>query len=381
MDPWHRSPDDAKRAPESGAWDPDLDGITAYVSARSPNETEGRDRAAAAPVDGISRLPCRGSQRMASLNALTVVVCGLAFWMGYSINQAGTCAVAAAHEILEHRRPRLFVGLLAASATAALTTVPTLWVGIGMHSLAPALSVSASLAIGAAAFGAGALINDACLLGSLGRLGDGETRLLLVPFGLAAGYFLSERAGWLPELQLGESILGVPSFEALAALIGIAAVLIASLIFVSRRTITSAARHRWPLSASMVVMGVTGGYLYGLFPSWTYADLVHRVLPLGRTLSENALLAVMATVLGAIASGRRRRSWQFRRPTASGLARSTIGGILMGIGATAIPGGNDGLILAAIPALSPGGAVAYLAMMISIMAGLSIQIRALKFFS
>ena len=41
----------------------------------------------------------------------------------------------------------------------------------------------------------------------------------------------------------------------------------------------------------------------------------------------------------------------------------------MGIGIALIPGGNDGLILAAVPTLSPGGIVAYLLMTTTIVFG------------
>ena len=44
--------------------------------------------------------------------------------------------------------------------------------------------------MGAVALGIGALMNDGCPLGSLSRLGDGEIRLIAVPFGLAAGFLL-----------------------------------------------------------------------------------------------------------------------------------------------------------------------------------------------
>ena len=42
----------------------------------------------------------------------------------------------------------------------------------------------------------------------------------------------------------------------------------------------------------------------------------------------------------------------------------------MGMGASLIPGGNDALVLAAIPALSIGGTVAYLTMTATMVAGL-----------
>ena len=59
------------------------------------------------------------------------------------------------------------------------------------------------------------------------------------------------------------------------------------------------------------------------------------------------------------------------------LVANVIGGFLMGLGAAVIPGGNDGLILAALPALSVGGAVAYVVMLATIMTALAVKRRCL----
>lgn len=66
---------------------------------------------------------------------------------------------------------------------------------------------------------------------------------------------------------------------------------------------------------------------------------------------------------------------RLQRPTAAGILRSIAGGALMGIGIGLIPGGNDALILAAMPTLSPGGVVAYLVMTTTIVFGFEARDR------
>jgi len=302
------------------------------------------------------------------------IVCGLAFWMGYSVNQGGTCAVATAHEILHHRRPRLFIGLLAASATAGLVAVPLVWHGPGAAMLAGTVAPSITLVIGAIIFGIGATINDACLLGSLGRLGEGELRLALLPVGLAAGFLLTDACGLEGGRQLRDSPLATPSTTGYVALAAFAAALALALAFVARSRPAAQPRGRWPLGLSMLVLGATGGALYATAPTWTYADLVHRSLPLAMSIENDvALLTVAATVAGAVAAAYRRKRWNLRKGTGADVARTLVGGLLMGAGAAVIPGGNDGLILAAIPALSSGGALAYLLMLATIMTALALK--------
>ena len=176
----------------------------------------------------------------------TLIVCMLAFWMGYSVNQGGTCAVATAYEILHHRRPRLFIGLLAASATAGLVAVPMVWLAGGSAMLAGTVGVSGKLLAGAVVFGIGATINDACLLGSLGRLGEGELRLVVLPVGLAAGFFVADGSGIGGNVQIDESILSAPSTAGYVALAVFGATLVLALALVSRGRIVRQP-GQWPL--------------------------------------------------------------------------------------------------------------------------------------
>ena len=91
--------------------------------------------------------------------------------------------------------------------------------------------------------------------------------------------------------------------------------------------------------------------------------------------SEVALVAVIASVAGAITASVRQGRLRLQRPTAAGILRSIAGGALMGIGIGLIPGGNDALILAAMPTLSPGGVVAYLVMTTTIVFGFEARDR------
>ncbi|WP_076070928.1 YeeE/YedE thiosulfate transporter family protein [Sphingomonas montana] len=303
----------------------------------------------------------------------TLLVCVLAFWMGYSVNQGGTCAVATAYEILHHRRSRLFVGLLAASATAGLVAVPLVWFAGGSAMLAGTVGVSGTMLAGAVIFGIGATLNDACLLGALGRLGEGELRLVLLPAGLAAGFLLADGTGIGRTQDIRDSILSAPGATGNAVLAAFAVILAATIAHVSRGRIARPP-GQWPFGLAMLVLGATGGTLYATAPAWTYADLVRRSLPLAMSLENDvAALTVTATIAGAVAAARRRKRWRPRGIAIPAVAKTVGGGFFMGLGAAVIPGGNDGLVLAALPALSVGGAVAYVVMLATIMAALAIK--------
>lgn len=57
------------------------------------------------------------------------------------------------------------------------------------------------------------------------------------------------------------------------------------------------------------------------------------------------------------------------------MAKRLLGGTIMGIAATMVPGGNDVLILHALPALSPHAPVAYAALVAGAAAALALSSR------
>ena len=292
----------------------------------------------------------------------------LAFWLGYSTNRSGACVVAAAHEIVHRRRARRVIGLTAASLAAGLVAVPLAWSPVGSV-LEGSTELSITLVIGGVAFGLGALINDACLLGSLGRLGNGESRLLALPLGLTAG-FLVTFGLYQPKLQSFPSILSTPSTTTAVILAAFLVALVLLIAFLFRGALKEAGTQTAMMS--MVVLGITGGALYALMPTWAYADLILANLPLGLDGTRGAAVAtVLAAVAGAVVSAHRQRTWRPRGASPRQLAQTFAGGALMGAGTVLIPGGNDSLILAAIPALSLSGIVAYVVMFIVIAIGLA----------
>ena len=268
----------------------------------------------------------------------------------------------------------MFVGFVAASAAAGLVAIPLTWSGTLNATLTPSTSVNVFLLIGAIAFGFGAFINDTCLLGSLARLGDGEMRLLAMPVGLAIGILAADlsRPG---SVATWTSFIASPSISGVATLLALAVVLGLALAFVLTNN-ASRKRPGWAFGASMIGLGITGGLLYALSPAWTIADLIQRGLPLRMSpTGEVALVAVIASVAGAVTASFRQGRLRFQRPTATGIVRSICGGAMMGVGIGLIPGGNDALILAAVPTISPGGIIAYLAMTTTIVFGFAARDR------
>lgn len=292
----------------------------------------------------------------------------LAFIVGLASQKGSICAVAAVQELLDHRRPRQGVAILACSAWVLAVTVPLAWL-LPRSTLAVSLPVDLPLLAGAFAFGMGAAVNRGCAFSTVTRLGGGDLSYLAAAAGLAGGLgLLALWRGLAREVPAPEriSVLAEPqpwSLLLVAALLAAGAALLVRLVR-GRAWRNAWSRARWNPFAATAVIGVAGGTLYALHGPWMYTSLIPRALgqpvsPDGIPAWEVALLTA-AVLAGATVSVR--ASGRFRLHFDPGRAAACFaGGLLMGGGAGLSYGGNDVLVLHALPSLALHALPAWLA--------------------
>ena len=284
-------------------------------------------------------------------------LCGIGF--GYAAQRGSLCAVRGVEEWIERRSARQLIAFLQCSLWVALATVPLVWLTAGAH-LAAALPPTLTALAGGLLFGAGAALNGGCSFGTIIRLGAGDASYLATLGGMASGIALSlhHGAGSMRPAPIGASLLEAPSRLGLLLLV-IAGGLLA---WQARRGWPAMADpYRWPPERAATVMGLTGGLLYAFHGSWAYTVAIERGLGAMMTggIASPELALIFATSVGGAAIG----AWQQRvfraRLAARAMPSRFAAGLVMGIGASLIPGGNDALVLHGIPALSPHVLVAY----------------------
>ena len=291
-----------------------------------------------------------------------------AFLMGFSVNQGSTCAVTAAKEIVHHRHGTMLTGFAIAVGTAGLICLPLSWIFGSTVRLASDAPIGWSLIAGAVLLGIGAVINDACLFGTLSRIGHGEVRFLALPIGLASGFWLADRQTVFVASNETPNLLATPSLAGYAVVLNFAALIAGSWWLLGRDDQPATIRD-WPLRRAMVALGICGALLFAVAPGWTYADAVRRAVAPGAAsamIGFGALIAAFAALIGALVSGVRARSFVLQRPTSATVLRSLVGGTIMAFGGTLIPGGNDTLLLASVPAATVSGIAAYAIMSITV---------------
>jgi uncharacterized membrane protein YedE/YeeE len=298
--------------------------------------------------------------------------------MGYAAQRGSICAVRGVEAFIDGGSARLLLSFFLCAAWVALVSLPLIWLRPGDVRLAEAIWPTPAIAAGAFVFGIGAAINGGCSFATVLRLGGGELSFAATLVGLSAGFALHR---WLPgapaaPLPSGPSPLATPHAGSLA-LLGIAATVAVAGLWPPRpaRRARPAASRRWRPEAAVAVMGVAGGVLYAIHGSWMYTVALDRgfAAMMARSISNPELAGLFAALLGgaAVAARRTRRLRLRLRPRDAALRLGA--GVLMGFGAALVPGGNDVLVLHALPALSPHALPAYAAMLLGILAAVGLR--------
>lgn len=195
-----------------------------------------------------------------------------------------------------------------------------------------------------------AFVNGTCAFGTIARLGSGDWAYLATP----AGFFLGSLA--IIDLHTPAQLLE-PSrvLEASAWLAIVCVGFFAIRLFTHGQTIRrkqiAPLDHIWSPHVATTVIGITFLLALVTVGNWTYTETLAglaRGTPFELALR---LLLLAALVAGAIAGSWTAGRIRHVRPTLANVGRCLAGGTLMGAGGAIVPGGNDGLLLVAMPLL------------------------------
>ena len=219
------------------------------------------------------------------------------------------------------KRPARFIALVECAVWAALVyaileTSPTMqqgWSPLGY--LIPA----------AILFGIGTYVNGACAFGAVGHFGNGDISFGFVFLGIFAVFYIESLFGLLPDqppisasLPLGPVLLAIALLAILALRLG-----------VSFRSDSNFRR----LTLSMGAIGITFTILAVFAPQFSITTSVGSIVSIP---VAGAVISVCMIGLSSSVSARfRKRRFMLKWPTIKSIVRTTLGGILMGLGALA----------------------------------------------
>jgi len=282
----------------------------------------------------------------------------LAGLLGFAIQRGGTCTVAAIDEIVIHRRGSRFFALLEAAV----------WVAGGLFIFwslkldqQPIISwdITWLTVLGAALLGLGAVINGACMVGTISRIGNLEWMFGFTLLGFWVGsmafYGLSLDV-YLPSGKTREAFTLIPPWFILLIVTG----MLARLFYLRK--------HLWHFRMATIIIAIAQLMLRLVYGPWAFSDFLIDLAKRNEVINfVPRLLLFMALLGGAIWGGfTKTSSRSIRGMHLQGIIQRLMGGALMGAGSLMVPGSHDSLVLFYLPLLLPFAFVAYTVMILTV---------------
>lgn len=304
---------------------------------------------------------------------IQIAITVLLFLIGYSSQRSGVCMVRAVREVIVRRRAHRFAGFALAAASAMLVMALTEASGAAPFEMIAGARADGLAVAGGVLFGLGARVNGHCAMGTLaaltaGQLSRAATIAAMLLAALLLGPSMSRAALMVPERELFASPL-IGNTPLALAVGGVLALLAASYLY--RRLGWRKPRGGWSPLIAMSLIGAASGSLFVLDQRWVYTSRIAELAYGTFVVTPFSLipLAVLigAMVLAAMIGG------QFRllRGSLREWLAAGAGGLLMGLGATLVPGGNDTMLFTGVPLLLPNLLIAYAAFVATLMLTIS----------
>lgn len=299
----------------------------------------------------------------------------LMFVIGYASQRSGVCMVRAMREVIERRRLHRLAGFALAASSAMIVMGLAEWLGaqpfVTIRGTPPdPLSVA-----GGVLFGLGSLLAGHCAMGLLAGVTAGElwragSIAAMFVAALVLGPHMSNAALMLPARPVQSSPL---AGNAVLATGGVTALIAARYIY--RRIGWNAPRGGWSPIVAMSLIGTASGILFAADSQWVYTSRIAEIA-YGKSWTLTALIGLGALVGGMTIAALAGGSFALRAGTGRQWLRAITGGLLMGAGATLVPGGNDAMLFTGVPLLLPNLLAGYAAFAATLFIAIVIRQRA-----
>lgn len=278
----------------------------------------------------------------------------LMFLIGYASQRAGVCMVRAMREVMDKRRFHRIAGFALAAAAAMVVMGLAEWVGADPFMTLQGTAPDPLSVAGGVLFGLGSILAGNCAMGTLAALTTGDlpragtiaamfvAALLLGPSMSSAALMLPPRAP-VPSPLTGHVVLALT----LGGTVGAAAA-----TYLYRRLGWHRPKGGWSPLIAMGVIGTASGLLFALDRQWVYTSRIAEIA-YGKSWASGALFGLAALLAGMTGATIIGRTFAWRAGSGRQWLRAVAGGLLMGAGATLVPGGNDAMLFTGVPLLLP----------------------------
>lgn len=317
------------------------------------------------------------AQTLSPWRVTFLLTTALMFLIGYASQRAGVCMVRAVREVIERRRLHRLAGFTLAAASAMVVMGLAEWLGARPFVTILGSRPDPLAAAGGVLFGLGSLLAGNCAMGLLAGLTQGEiwragAIAAMFAAALMLGPDMSSAALMLPAAAPLPSPLAGKAWAAVG--LGSAAGTLAA-AYIYRRIGWKRPRGGWSPLIAMGLIGMASGLLFVADRQWVYTSRIADIA-YGRSLTMEALAGMAALLAGMTGATLAAGTITLRRGTAGEWLRAGAGGLLMGMGATLVPGGNDAMLFTGVPLLLPNLLTGYAAFAATLFVVLLVRQRA-----
>jgi len=278
----------------------------------------------------------------------------LMFLIGYASQRAGVCMVRAVREVIDKRRVHRLAGFALAASAAMVVMGLADWLGAEPFMTILGASPDPLSVAGGGRFGLGSSTAGHCAMGTLAALTSGDlpragsiaamfvAALILGPNMSSAALMLPARAP-VPSPLTGHVVMALT----LGGTVGVAAA-----IYLHRRLGWHRPKGGWSPLIAMSVVGAASGLLFALDRQWLYTSRIAEIA-YGRSWALGALIGLAALIAGMTSATIIGGTFAVRAGSGAQWLRAVAGGLLMGAGATLVPGGNDAMLFTGVTLLLP----------------------------
>lgn len=282
------------------------------------------------------------------------ITAALMFLIGYASQRAGVCMVRAVREVIERRRVHRLAGFALAASAAMVVMGLADWLGAEPFMTILGTAPDPLSVAGGVLFGLGSILAGNCAMGLLSGLTQGElwragsiaamlaAALLLGPDMSSAALMLPPRAP-VPSPLTGHVTLAL----ALGGTVGALAA-----TYIHRRIGWHRPKGGWSPLIAMSVVGTASGLLFALDRQWVYTSRIAEIA-YGKSWTLGALLGLAALIGGMTCATLVGGTFRVQAGSGRQWLWALAGGLLMGTGATLVPGGNDAMLFTGVPLLLP----------------------------
>lgn len=283
-----------------------------------------------------------------------VLTIALMFLIGYASQRAGVCMVRAVREVIDKRRVHRLAGFALAASSAMVVMGLADWLGAEPFMTIRGAPPDGFSIAGGALFGLGSILAGNCAMGLLAGLTQGElwragSIAAMFVAALALGPDMSSAVLMLPPRAPVSSPL--TGHVVLALTLGGTMGAVAA-AYIYRRIGWNRPRGGWSPLIAMGLIGAASGVLFALDRHWVYTSRIAEIA-YGRSWALGAVAGVAALIAGMTGATLAAGTFRLRAGDGQDWLRAVTGGLLMGAGATLVPGGNDAMLFTGVPLLLP----------------------------